>query len=620
MNETDTNKKTIGQMLGRERYRLEYYQREYVWSGDEIKDLAEDLLSRFDQQYARHGDNTREYQGYFLGTIITSRERNSNGNDRKSIIDGQQRLTTITLLLIHLDIRRKTSPESEGASSLDEFIFSKEYHHDPEEYNIFVQDRNNILDAFRRKETPSTEDKKPTIRNLIERNLDIEREFDEQALPDEKLNSFIDWILKKNYVVEISTGTTDDAYEIFTTVNDRGLGLTAAEMLKGFVLSKVSSEEERESLKRKWNETIDDLHRLASQAGNNQLKNVQKEEAHFFQSWIRSQYGEKDKDFMTIGSQFHRWIRNAAERRQVKLNDLSAVKQFVGVELKNYARSYKDAREKIKNYDHDFSSFYFNGVASFTLQYPLVLAAVSLNDSDRVALNKMSMVARYIEIMLARRLWARLPISHREMLPIVVQDINKVRECKDTEQLRTVLNTLLEEKINSDKAPLFSLDSDLRLHGQNRPTIKRLLARMTEWVQSRAEGDPISFNQLVRNSYHIEHLWGVDVEKHRAQFENDSEYQRERHRIGALVLIKSATNESLGGRAYEDKLDAYSRENRLAGSLSPSTYRINPGLRKFISNESLENMVSMESFGKKELEKRTSLYVQIAKLCWAPDF
>ena len=206
------------------------------------------------------------------------------------------------------------------------------------------------------------------------------------------------------------------------------------------------------------------------------------------------------------------------------------------------------------------------------------------------------------------------------MLPIVVQDINKVRECKDIDQLRTELKNLLEEKIKSNKAPIFSLDSDLRLHGQNRPTIKRLLARMTEWVQRRTEADPISFNQLVRNSYHIEHLWGVDVEKHRAQFENDSEYQRERHRIGALVLIKSATNESLGGRAYEDKLDAYSRENRLAGSLSPSTYLNNPRLRNFISENNLEYMVSMESFGKEELEKRTSLYVQIAKLCWAPDF
>src|SRR5512139_3083061 len=97
--ESDGKGKTIRDLLGAKRYSIDYYQREYKWQTKQVGELIDDLTDKFLESYeARHERTTVEgYGHYFLGSIIIS-----DKSGRKFIIDGQQRLTTLTLLLIHL--------------------------------------------------------------------------------------------------------------------------------------------------------------------------------------------------------------------------------------------------------------------------------------------------------------------------------------------------------------------------------------------------------------------------------------------------------------------------------------------------------------------------------------
>src|SRR5690349_9370761 len=90
--------KTIRELLKGVKYSIDYFQREYSWQQKQVHELIDDLQDKFGQDYAE-GDSrgkVKEYGHYFLGSIILSHRDGTS-----YVVDGQQRLTTLTLLLIY---------------------------------------------------------------------------------------------------------------------------------------------------------------------------------------------------------------------------------------------------------------------------------------------------------------------------------------------------------------------------------------------------------------------------------------------------------------------------------------------------------------------------------------
>ena len=97
--EIDGNGRTVRALLGNQKYSIDYYQREYKWQQKQVAELLADLAAKFleshEPGHERH--DVAYYAHYFLGSVIIS-----DKGGVKFIIDGQQRLTTLTLLLIFL--------------------------------------------------------------------------------------------------------------------------------------------------------------------------------------------------------------------------------------------------------------------------------------------------------------------------------------------------------------------------------------------------------------------------------------------------------------------------------------------------------------------------------------
>ncbi len=95
----DTN---INALLKDQKFTIDYFQREYRWEEKHIKLLVEDLTATFLKSYASKHKRSEvaNYQNYYLGPFVFSVNPD---NGKKSIIDGQQRITSITLLLIYLN-------------------------------------------------------------------------------------------------------------------------------------------------------------------------------------------------------------------------------------------------------------------------------------------------------------------------------------------------------------------------------------------------------------------------------------------------------------------------------------------------------------------------------------
>ena len=298
MKEIRGDAKTIRQLLGGAKYAIDYYQREYKWQTKQLQELLDDLSGQFLEDYdpTHERSQVADYSHYFLGAIIIS-----DKNGLKYIIDGQQRLTTLTLLLIFLNNLQK---ERGSQVNIAELIFSEKY--SKRSFNIEVDERTPAMDALFSGTAFDENGQTESVRNIVGRYADIVDLFPEE-LKGEALPYFVDWLTENVHLVEITAYSDDDAYTIFETMNDRGLSLSPTDMLKGYLLANITDEAQRASANKLWKGRVSAL----SEFGKD-------EDADCLKAWLRSQHaksirerrrGSTDKDFEKIGNAMHRWVR-----------------------------------------------------------------------------------------------------------------------------------------------------------------------------------------------------------------------------------------------------------------------------------------------------------------------
>jgi hypothetical protein len=161
----------------------------------------------------------------------------------------------------------------------------------------------------------------------------------------------------------------------------------------------------------------------------------------------------------------------------------------------------------------------------------------------------------------------------------------------------------------------------LYLHQQNRWYLHRLLARITDYVETQS-GNPSRYVEYVsdtgRNRYEVEHIWADKPERHADEFSHPADFAAYRNRIGGLLLLPKSFNASYGDLPYTEKVPHYNSQNLLARSLHPQCYDHNPGFLRFKSQSGLPFRAHVQ-FKKVDLDERGALYREIAERIWDPD-
>ena len=232
MKEIRGDAKSIRELLGGAKYSIDYYQREYKWQTKQVAELIDDLAAKFLESHEPGDERSAvaDYGHYFLGSIIIS-----DKDGQKFIIDGQQRLTTLTLLLIYLH-HQLDDAEQKGADRRPHLL--------AEVWQALLQSRRSrahrlhggALQGRRLPGATASRSRSPTSSAAITDIEDVcSRGAQGAALP-----YFVDWLIENVHLVEITAYSDDDAYTIFETMNDRGLSLTPADMLKGYLLANIT--------------------------------------------------------------------------------------------------------------------------------------------------------------------------------------------------------------------------------------------------------------------------------------------------------------------------------------------------------------------------------------------
>jgi len=601
MRKIDGTGKNIQALLGNAKYAVDYYQREYKWQTKQVAELIDDLADKFLGSYERGHERSavEKYGHYFLGSIIVS-----DKDGRKFIIDGQQRLTTLTLLLIRI---HHLLSDSEQKGQIAELIFSQKF--GKRSFNLDVSDRAACMEALYLAQPLDDAGQPESVINILARYQDIEERFPEE-LATEALPYFADWLIENVHLVEITAYSDEDAYTIFETMNDRGLSLTPTDMLKGYLLANITDSAHRTAASQAWKNQIGKLQELGKD-----------EDADGIKSWLRSQYaqnirerkrGAAPQDFDLIGTEFHRWVRDHEDALGLKKS--SDFTRFIEKDFAFYTRQYHRLREAAETLTPGLECVHYNAQNNFTLQYAVLLAPLRLKDPEEEILKKIRITAAYLDILIARRIWNWRAIDYSTMQYTMFLVMREIRG-KSAPELAKLLMQRLDVETE-----VFASNDRFRLHGMNGRQIHRLLARMTDYVETRS-GLSSRYAEYVnrkgKNGYEVEHIWANHPERHEDEFNHPNDFEEYRNRIGGLLLLPKSFNASYGDLPYKKKREHYLKQNLLAQSLHEKAYERSPGFLRFVKESHLV-FKPLHDFKKDDLDARQELYRNLAETIWNP--
>ena len=244
LNPIEAHERTIGQVFS-DSYAFEIppYQRPYAWEKDQASALFTDLIDAMDNSV---GGGT-----YFLGSIVLIKLPN---DPTSKVIDGQQRLTTISILL---SVLRDLTTDLEVKINRRLYIFQKA---NPDSG---TQDRHRLLLRHRDRaffqryiQNPDATSALPEPNNLegsqqriAENAIYFRAEL--EKLDEARRNSLVAFLVQRCYVVVVAVPTSDAARRIFTVLNARGMDLTPTDMLKANLLERAGPNREQD-LANRW--------------------------------------------------------------------------------------------------------------------------------------------------------------------------------------------------------------------------------------------------------------------------------------------------------------------------------------------------------------------------------
>ncbi|MGW6877590.1 GmrSD restriction endonuclease domain-containing protein [Streptomyces xanthophaeus] len=588
-------------------YLLEYYQREYTWERRHVAELVTDLTNAFLHDWKADHDRQHyaAYRPYFLGPFVC----HPTGL-KKNLVDGQQRFTTLHLLLIHIERLLKERGDDDTASMVGSMVrrYAAGQHH----YTIDVEERRDCLEALRAGTDFDPTGATVSVQNLWQRAQDIADALPE-ALRDECLPTFADWLADRVYLVEISAADRDLGWEIFETMNDRGAGLTSLDLLKSFVLSRAGREQAQ--LNDAWRKMLTDLSEFGRQVPSS-----------FFETLLLARYAAADgSEDNEIERAFHEWVRIQPERVGLKYQGQDYC-NFVLETVSPGAEQYRILLEAARTRTDGLHAVFYNAANGIESQYLLIMAALRREDSPKVVREKAQLLANYLDLVFILRIVNNdSAVQAQDFREEVHRLLPAVRDACSVDELRRLLGR--EAAALPDG---FAGVEKLSLHS-NRRHLRYLLARLTAFVDSECgrpdEADRyLGFHPTAVDGaftpWEIEHIWANKYSLHvQTGVANEDAFKRERNRLGALLLLEKSINASFGADIYRDKLPHYAQQNLLAASLHPNTYRRNPNFRKFKEKWSLEESFTPypDSFDKKAIDERGVLYRQLCERVWHAD-
>lgn len=504
-------------------FNIPSYQRPYVWGKDNITDLLDDIVYAF--KY-----NTQDK--YFLGSLVLQ-EKNKYEYD---ILDGQQRLTTLCIFMAVLRDLAKDDSLKEALQSLlfvkgnkfkgikDKARLTFEIKSEVEEFFqecIIKENGTNNIDEFMKANNILLNDISiknmykaiSTIREFIENN-EYDIEFEQE--------DFFNFIYENLIFAYVCSDTREQAFRLFTILNNRGIPLTTADILKSLNLDKISDEAQRNEYAKKWEE-------------------------------LEQKYGERFDRFLNF-------IRTMKLKEKARKNLLEEFEEKIykkgmmtyGKESIDYFRTTSDNYDKLITFDinlKELDNHYKNLVTIMKTGFnsedwipPLLYFYEKFNTQD---------LGKFIVLLDNKFMGDWI---NRETPTKRLENMNKILKAIE---LAKNSNEVVEnqELFEFDRERFFSeINGDI--YGQR--YCKYLLLKVENYKMASdmvfiSNYKNISVEHILPQSPKAESLW-------RKEF-TDDEREYWTNKLANLMLITRRKNSQLSNSEFKEKKERYSKEN-----------------------------------------------------------
>jgi uncharacterized protein with ParB-like and HNH nuclease domain len=607
------DKQNIDKIFSNTTYYIDFYQRQYKWSNEPVKRLLEDIFYKFNGEYIKYKEislpieqTINKYAWYYLSTYVTN-----TVNGKLYVVDGQQRLTTLTLMLIklkHLAVGLNSKLEGwigqkiVGLSGYKtDFWMNHEVH---------KQAMQALYDGQMQSEIKT--DSGLTAQNMINNYSVISTRLENELTDLHRFESFVFYFMHRLVLINLNVEQTDVPM-VFEVINDRGVRLKPYEILKGKLLGQISKEElDGLKLNELWEQQVSNINKLKED-----------EIDQFFIYYLKAKYADTIGEGRKYDRDYHRVIFS---ENKLKLDhNPQEVKKYLQNDFIYFTNLYL----KVLSYHRDdslnngYAHVYYNNLTEMDMQFLLILSCCKLNDTEEET--KIRTISYEID-----RLFTLLHLQRSydsNDFAVAIYKLSAAIREKDITELRPVFDrTLLELLSNARGIPapqplsygLFKetgIELDKRFKRYFFARIEKFIAENTNLKLKYTLYDLVQ-NTGIKNGFHIEHILAENKENFELFANDEEKFKSERNRLGGLLLLKGKDNISSNNETYKKKLKSYANTLYWNETLREDSYKSKLDFTEMMKKYKL-NFRPMNEFGPDELEERHKLLYDMVKYIWA---
>lgn len=565
----EAGKRTLNEIFnGNRRINIPFFQRMYVWQEPQW----ERFLSDMEMISFRN-------EPYFLGSVILKQQltnSNSNVGDSRTLIDGQQRLTTLNIFfkVLYLKTNRNNS-------------FNRLFRLDIEQEPLAINHNYNDIEAF---------EKVMSLTELVEFDLNKYQgkiyaayEFFRKNINTELLND--QSIKDKIMFVGIDLSSDDDEQQIFDTINSLGVRLTTAELLKNYFFN---DKKDIDYFNQYWKDVFDDPEKTSFWDKEIITGRISRTMVDlFFHSFLQIKIQSKDlkissadkTEFSRVESLFNSYKKFIKNYKVDKIDLLKEIKEYANLFIKfnfdciNYKLSNEDSIDRINN-------IIFGLGQSTLIPYVLYL----LKNTDEEEQNK---IFNLLESYMLRRIISR----------------------SNNKNYNSLFEQLISNEIDSREKLFVYLSNQQDDTNNNMPSNKELLDgfKNSKLVNAQALGVLYMLESKIRNNdkhstqllgmkkYSLEHLMPKKWKKNWGDCEKPDIRDHKLLTLGNLTIITQSLNASIRDSNWEIKKEG----------------RKNNGLKAYSAGiETLTPYLKLPDWNENEIDKRALDLYEKAILVW----
>ncbi len=586
---------TVEEVFKESFYEIPAFQREYVWKAAQVSSLLNDA---FDALFDENGSATTGE--YFIGSIVAYLD-----DGIFQLIDGQQRITTLFIVLCAIRDARKALSDTESLGFLEGMIKDQYQKLDGTtgvrlRLRPLYEDAGDVLEAIAMGKLGESGERKRlpnSARNMMQAYETTLEFLLEQFNSDvAAIRKFQAHLTKRVRLVRIQTLGISDALRIFETINDRGVGLNALDLLKNLLFMQVPKEE-FDKLTSIWKEMVHTIEKTGR--GEKPLR--------FLRYFVLANFPDaRKKNKPLTEDDLYEWLAENKQKIGITTSPINFAKR-----LHVSAQSY---RRFVVEPDFHLSNIY--ALSGRARQHLIVLLACETLDEECLLV-----VTQQLERLLVAYVLAQEPTKALDSLfaDLAPRLRDWIAECKMDVDFASLLRDQIGRGINKEIDRLRpringSLD---RLGLERKTTCRFVLWRLAQHLEAVA-GSPLAQAKVDHYSkFEVEHvLPNTPTLEQRQGFDKPIEYDNYKQLAGNLTLLEKPINASIGRDYFPVKRIEYQKSGLfMTKSLAESqSVGANSGFAK-----AAKMLSQHEVWNSYAIEKRQSDLKELALDLWAFD-